>query len=279
MQQLETNWKSYDGLNISAHGWMPDSGSPKAVVCLVHGLGEHLLRYKHVAEAFTNEGIILFGADLRGHGNSEGKRGHFPSIGVVLQDIDLLLKEAHYRYPGIPLILYGHSLGGILVLYYGLKHKPDISGIIATSPGLHNALEKQKVKIVLTRILGSLIPQMSLSSGLDVSAVSRDPEVIQSYKNDPLVHDRITLGFGKSMLDVGHYALEHAGEISVPVLLLHGKADSIAYASGSIEFAAAASNMSRLVTWEDGYHELHNEPFKAEVLKTMTDWIEQQLRN
>lgn len=110
-----------------------------------------------------------------------------------------------------------------------------------------------------------------------MNAISRDPEVTQSYKNDPLVHDRITFGFGMSMLDVGQWTLDHAGELAVPLLLLHGKADSIAYASGSIEFAAAATCRCKLVTWDDGDHELHNEPFRAEVLKTMTDWIKQLL--
>jgi alpha-beta hydrolase superfamily lysophospholipase len=277
MKHTEINWKSSDGLNIYAHGWTPDSGSPNAVVCLVHGLGEHTLRYEHVAEAFTREKLILFGADLRGHGNSEGKRGHFPSIEAVLRDIDQLLKEARNRFPELPLILYGHSLGGILVLHYGLKYKPGIKGIISTSPGLHNALEKQKVLIALTRILGSLMPRMSLPSGLDATAISQDPEVVQLYKNDPLVHSRITFGFGRSMLDVGRWTLEHAGEMSVPVLLLHGKADTIAYASGSIEFAGAVPSKSKLAIWDNGYHELHNEPFRAEVLKTMTDWIKQQI--
>lgn len=277
MEKFQTNWKSSDGLDIYARGWVPDSNSPRAVVCLVHGLGAHTLRYVNVAEAFTKEGFVLFGADLRGHGNSGGPRGHFSSIEAVLQDIDLLLEQARKRYPGLPLILYGNSLGGILVLYYALKHKPDIKGVISTSPGLHNALEKRPFKIIAARVLGSLMPSVSFPSGLDVNAISHDLEVVKLYKNDPLVHDKISLGFGKIMRDVVHWTLKHAGEFSLPLLLLHGKADSIAYPSSSIEFAAALNKTCTLVTWDDGYHELHNEPFKDEVFKTMTTWIEKQL--
>ncbi len=277
MKHFETKWKSQDGLDVFAQGWSPDTGSPRAVVCLVHGIGEHTLRYVNVAEALTKERYVLFGADLRGHGKSEGPRGHFPSIEAVLKDIDLLLEQARKRYPGLPLILYGHSLGGILVLHYGLKHKPDIKGVIATSPSLHTALEEQPVKIMAAKVMGSLMPRVTLPSGLNVNAISHDREVVKLYNNDPLVHNKISLGFGKIMLSVNQWTLEHADEFSLPLLLMHGKADSIAYSSSSIEFASKLNEKYKLVLWEGAYHELHNEPEKAEVFKTMTGWINEQL--
>ena len=277
MENFQSTWKSSDGLDIFAQGWIPDSLSPRAVICLVHGLGEHTLRYSNVAEVLTKEGFVLFGADLRGHGNSEGPRGHFPSIEIVLQDIDLLLEHARKRYPGLPVILYGHSLGGILVLYYGLKHKPDVKCIISTSSGLHTALEEQPFKIMAAKVLGSLMPFKTIPSGLDVNAISHDTEVVTLYKKDPLVHDKISLGFGKIMLKVTRWTLEHAGEFSLPLLLLHGKADTIAYPSSSIEFAASLNGKCKLVTWDDAYHELHNELIKDEVFKTLIVWIEEHL--
>ena len=277
MKNFEAKWKSSDGLDIFARGWAPDTQSPRAVVCLVHGLGEHTLRYANVAEVLTREGFVLFGADLRGHGNSEGPRGHFPSIEVVLQDMDLLLEQARNRYPELPIILYGHSLGGILVLYYSLKRKPEVKCVISASPGLHTAMEKQPLKVMAAKVLGSLMPSLSIVSGLDDDTISHDNEVIQLYKKDPLVHNKISLGFGKIMLKVTKWTLEHAGEFPVPLLLLHGKADSIAYPSGSIEFAAALNERCKLVLWDDAYHELHNEPVKEEVFKIMTTWIENHL--
>jgi alpha-beta hydrolase superfamily lysophospholipase len=277
MIHFETKWKSSDGLDIFAQGWNPDTSPTRAVVCLVHGIGEHTLRYLNVAEAFTKEGYVLFGADLRGHGKSGGPRGHFPSIEAVLQDIDLLIEQAHEFYPDLPLILYGHSLGGILVLHYGLKRKPDVKGVIATSPPLHTALEEQQVKVMAAKILGSLLPTFTIPSGLDVNALSHDREVVKLYNDDPLVHDKMSMGFGKIMLSVSHWTLDHASEFSLPLLLLHGKSDSISYPSSSIEFSAPLKEKSKLVLWDDGYHELHNETFKEEVFKTMTFWIEQHL--
>jgi acylglycerol lipase len=274
MKHNKTNWESGDGLNIFAQSWEPDTLSPKGVVCLVHGVGEHSARYAHVAEAFTKSGYALFGADLRGHGKSEGPRGHFPSIDAVVQDIDLLLDHARNRYPGVPLFLYGHSLGGILVLYYGLKQKPDVEGIIATSSGLRTALEKQPAKILAAKILGSIMPGVSLPTGLDQNAISQDKEVVAIYAEDPLVHDRMSLGFGKIMLSAIRWIFEHAKEFSLPLLLMHGKSDTIAYPSGSEEIASLAKEKCQLVLWENGWHELHNEPFKEEVFKTMISWMD-----
>jgi len=277
MNHFELSWKSFDGLDMFARGWTPADTSPRAVVCLVHGVGEHTMRYGNVAEAFTKEGYILFGADLRGHGKSGGPRGHFPNIEAVHRDIDLLLNQARERFPGLPLILYGHSLGAVLVLHYGLKQKPGIQGVIVTSPALHNALEHQQVKVMGAKVLGSVFPTMTIHSGLDVQALSHDGEVGKTYKNDPLVNDQISLGFGKIMLGVAQWTLEHAGEFSLPLLIMHGKDDTIALPSSSIEFAAALDGKCKLVLWDDDYHELHNETNKAEVLKTMTDWIGEHL--
>lgn len=273
MKHFETSWKSDDGLDIFAQGWEPET-APKAIVCLVHGVGEHSSRYVHVAEAFCKEGYGLFGADLRGHGRSEGPRGHFPSIEAVLKDIDLLFEHARSRYPGVPLVLYGHSLGAILVLHYGLKRKPVIKGVIATSPALHTALENQPVKIMAAKVLGSLFPSLAMASGLDVNAISHNKQVVKDYINDPLNHDRISVGFGKIMLGVNKWTLEHASEFPVPLLLMHGEADSIAFPSSSTEFAASLNGKCKLVIWKGGFHEMHNEPEKEEVLRTMTGWMD-----
>ncbi|HAX69598.1 MAG TPA: lysophospholipase [Anaerolineales bacterium] len=278
MKHQEMRWKSRDGLDMFAQVWEPDVTQPRAVVCLVHGLGEHSSRYAHVAEAFTKEGFILFTSDLRGHGRSGGLRGHISSIEDFMQDIDILMENARSRYAGLPLLLYGHSLGGILVLHYGLIRKPDVRGVIATSSGLRTALEKQPLKVFLAKMLGALIPKTLITSGLDSNGLSHDEKVVQVYNNDPLNHDKASLGFGKTMLGVTKWTLDHAGEFSRPLLLMHGKEDAIAFPSGSIEFAAPLKERCTLVLWEGGYHELHNEPDKAEVLKTMTLWIDARLR-
>ena len=278
MYHFEISWKARDGVDIFAQGWEPTVLLPKAVVCLVHGLGEHISRYAHVAEAFGKEGFVLFGADLRGHGRSGGPRGHISSIEDFMQDIDVLLEQARARYPGLPLFLYGHSLGGIQVLHYGLTRKPNVKGVIATSSGLHTAIENQSMKVVMAKVLGSLMPAVAIASGLNPKSISRDEKVVQTYIKDPLVHDKISLGFGKVMIGVTAWTLAHAGEFSLPLLLMHGKADALAFPSSSIEFAAPLKEKCTLVLWDDAYHELHNEPEKDEVFKTMTLWMDARLR-
>ncbi len=278
MNHFETNWKAHDGLDIFAQGWEPTMPQPKAVVCIVHGIGEHTSRYAHVAEAFGTQGYILFGSDLRGHGRSGGARGHISSIEDFMQDIDLLLKQAQTRYPDLPLILYGHSLGGILVLHYGLLRKPILKGVMATSSGFHNAVEQQKIKVMMAKVLGALVPTVTIAGGLDAKALSHDEKVVQAYVDDPLVHDKISLGFGKIMLGVTGWTLAHASEFPLPLLLMHGKADEIAFPSSSMEFAAALKEKCTLVLWDDAYHVLHNEPEKDEVFKTMTLWMDARVR-
>lgn len=276
MIHFETDWKSDDGLRLFAQGWEPDT-SKKAVVCLVHGIGEHTSRFEHVARALTAGGYILFGSDWRGHGRSEGKRGHISSIEAVLKDIDLMIAKAKEKYPGLPVFLYGQSLGAILVLYYALKRQPDIAGVIASSPALRSSLDKQPVKIAAANILGAIIPSVTLNSGLVPAQLSRDTDVVNAYINDPMVHFRMSLGFGKILLGVRKWVLEHSGEFSLPLLLMHGKDDQIAYYSSSVDFAKHIKDNCNLVIWDGALHELHNEPEKQEVFKTITEWINNQL--
>ncbi len=277
MKELETSWKSGDGLRIHARIWEPEGGDCCGVVVLVHGIGEHTGRYFHVAEAFTGKGLVFFAPDMRGHGLSEGKRGHLPAEETILSDIDGYMENARERYSGLPVFLYGHSLGGILVLYYGLMRREGLTGVICTSPGLRNALQEQPAKVMAARVLGTLFPGVTISSGLDSSAISRDPEVVARYRMDSLVHDRMSLGFGKVMLGVIAHTLGHIGEFPHPLLVMHGTADTIAYMAGSEQVAGALGGKCTWVPWAGFYHELHNEPAKKEVLEVMTGWVNDKL--
>jgi acylglycerol lipase len=199
MKHYEFTLHAWDGLQLYVQGWEP-SGSVCAVFCVVHGLGEHSGRYVHIARFLLASGYAVISFDLRGHGKSEGIRGHFPSIDLVMQDINALIVTARGRYPSVPLFLYGHSLGGILILIYVLRYKPILAGVIASSPGLRTALEKQKGKIALARLLAIFAPSMTLPSGLDTRSLSRDVKVVRDYVQDPLVHDRASLSFANTML-------------------------------------------------------------------------------
>lgn len=270
-------WTTKDGLPLFAQAWLPDQPA-KATICLVHGLGEHSSRYgTHFAKWFTQAGYAILAFDLRGHGKSGGPRGHVPSFEAYMDDIDILLEHAAGQFTGLPVFLYGHSLGGVLVLNYALRRKPSLAGVIATDPGLRTAIEEQKFKLALANVLGSLFPTLSLPSGLVVEDLSKDLQVVSDYKNDPLVHSVVTFGFGKYLPPALRYAFQHAPEFPVPLLLMHGTQDRVAYPKGSQEFARLAGDRCTLKLWEDCCHEVHNELVKDQVLAYAVAWMDERL--
>jgi alpha-beta hydrolase superfamily lysophospholipase len=275
MQHVETSYASKDGLKLYSQSWQPD-GAPKAVVCLVHGIGEHSGRYAHVAEALCAAGYALCAYDLRGHGRSEGPRGHSPTFDAMLDDISLLLSEAGQRYPGRPQFLYGHSLGGNLVLNYGLRRRPALKGVVATSSGLRTATPPPAFKLWLGRIFYTVWPGLTLSTGLALDGLSRDRSVIEKYRADPLVHGLVSARFALDFLNAGEWALAHAAEFPLPLLLEHGTADRLTSVQASRDFAAKAGGRCMLKLWDGLYHETHNEPEKAEVLAYLVAWLNQQ---
>lgn len=275
MSIIEWKWQTRDRLELYARGWTTEK--PKAVVCLVHGHGEHVNRYNHVGQAFTDAGFALQGFDLRGHGRSAGQRGHAPSYESLLDDISDFLKDAQKRYPALPLFLYGHSMGGNQVINYALRYPQGLQGLIVTSPWLRLAFEPTPVQLTLAKVMNTLAPSFSQASGLEQAAISRDPETVEAYAADPLVHEKITARLFTVIHENGLWALEHAAGLKVPTLLMHGSADRIASAEASKEFAATAGKMVTLRIWEGFYHETHNDPEKADVIQSMIIWLNEHL--
>jgi alpha-beta hydrolase superfamily lysophospholipase len=275
MKHTDVQWRSADGLALVGRSWEPD-GEPKAVVCLVHGLGEHCGRYAHVAAALTTAGLAVLACDKRGHGRSEGKRGFIPSYDALMDDIDLLLDQASTRHPGKPRFLYGHSLGGNEVLNYALRRKPALAGVVATSPGLRTAFKPSAAQLAAGKIMNRLYPGFTMANGLDVTAISRDPTVVEAYQKDPLVHDRLSARLGVELLETGEWAIDHAADFPVPLLLAHGTGDRITSHQASQEFAAKAPACT-LKLWEGLYHETHNEPEKGAVILENVAWITQRI--
>lgn len=300
MAHIEFTRESPDGLTFYFQGWQPE-GEPIGSVCLVHGLGEHTGRYVHVAAALNAAGYALIGCDLRGHGRSAGRRGHTPTYDTLMDDIGRLLAEAAVRYGEKPCFLYGHSLGGNLVLNYALRRHltplpplparrgendvplpsqgggagaGQLAGVISTSPAIRVATPLPPLQVALARVVNKVAPAMQMANGLVLEGLARDPEVIRAYTSDPLVHTKISVRLATSMLEAGEWALAHAAEFPVPLLLVHGSADRLTSAAASQEFAAKARKNCTLKIWEGFYHETHNEPEKAEVLGFMVAWLQ-----
>ena len=277
MKHFESNWQSKDGLSFYVQGWEPEK-KPKAVVALLHGLGEHTGRYEHVGEAFNHAGYVLIGFDLRGHGKSGGARGHVQSYKAVMEDIADFIALVEKRYPGLPRFLYGHSMGGNLALNYCLRRKPNVAGVIATGTWLKLAFDPPALQVTLAKTISHIAPSFTQNSPLDTSALSHDQKVVDAYNTDPLVHSKISARLFVGIYESGLWALDHADEFSVPLLLMHGTADRITSSAASAEFAKRASKIVTWHPWEGFYHEIHNEPEKAEVLKTMIGWLDAQLK-
>ena len=276
MEPVQFSIRTQDGLNLHAVEWSPQPEA-KAVVCLIHGLGDHCGRYVHIAKAFNQAGYAVLAFDLRGHGKSDGPRGHAPSSKVFLYDIDGLLEEAEKRYPGKPCFLYGHSLGGTLVLYYTLSRDPQITGLIATGAGLHSPLIEQKLKVAFANAMATVLPTMALPTGLNPELLSHDPQVVQDYLNDPLVHYKATLAMARSTIRAIQWTMENAIGMKQPLLLMHGTADRLTYPSGSQEFARRVPGSCTLRLWDGLYHEIHNEPEKDQVITEMIRWMDSKL--
>ena len=272
MQHFEFEWQTKDGLRLYAQGWQPET-EPRGVVCLVHGLGEHSGRYSHLAAFLNQASYALLAFDLRGHGQSEGQRGYAPSYEALLDDIAHFLDEVAERCPDRSRFLYGHSLGGNLVINYALRRRPNVAGVIATGPLFRPAFEPPAWKLTLARIMYSVWPTLAMSNELDRQALSRDPAVVRAYNDDPLVHDRLTPRLAMDMLQSGLWSLEHAAEFPLPLLLMHGSADRVCSPQASREFAAQVGERCTLKIWDGFYHEIHNEPEQGEVFGYLVEWM------
>jgi acylglycerol lipase len=268
----EFSWIESDGLETYSQCWEPEVET-RAAVCLIHGLGEHSGRYFYVAKRLTEAGFAVLGSDLRGHGKSAGRRGSISREKILIDQTSRLLNEAQRRYFGKPIFFYGHSLGGLLALFYPLKLQPTLAGVIATGPALRSPLQDQTLKVASAKVLGAILPGVLIASGLKVSDLSRDPEVIHKYTHDPLVHDRASLGFARLMIQMIEWTFEHASAFNLPLLMMNGSEDRVTYPRGTAELAKLITSDCTVKYWDGLYHEIHNEPEKDAVLDFMIQWL------
>ena len=244
-------------------------------IIMVHGLGEHGGRYEHWAEKFTSEGYNFVCPDLKGHGRSEGKRGHISSMNAYLDDLAETGRFINEVFPGNSVILYGHSLGGTIALNYVILRNPPIKALITTSPWLRLMKEPTPPLSVVAAFLNKFLPFIALSNGLDPFALSHDPEVGRKYKSDPLVHDRISARLFHVASDGGQNALRNIYKINCPYLIMHGTSDSITSSKASENYVLNTSSRTRLKLWDSQYHELHNEFIKDEVFDYISNWLKE----
>ncbi|MEQ8583393.1 MAG: alpha/beta hydrolase [Marinoscillum sp.] len=262
---------SQDGLRLYYRHW--DCEHPRKMLCIIHGLGEHSNRHRELAAFLNSQGITVFAMDLRGHGLSQGKRGHARSYPLLLSDIEELLKTARAEYTELPMYLLGQSMGGNLVANYALKmNTTELSGFVLTSPWFRLAFEPPKWKVALGKLVSGIFPALTQPNDLNAADLSKDPAVVEAYNTDPMVHRVISAGLFTSASAAGEEALQRAPEVKIKGLVIHGNADPIVSWKASESYA----EQNELLEWVKLENVLH-EPFqdlgKETVMQRVAEWI------
>lgn len=251
--------------------WLP-AAEATGIVLVSHGLGEHSGRYAELAATLTADGWAVYAPDHAGHGLSEGRRVDGGPANWV-PDLDLVRRHAAARHPDRPVVLLGHSMGGLIALRYAAAHQAALAGLVLSAP----ALSKQAVPGRLVPVLTALarVAPTLRPAGIDVADLSKDPAVVAAYRADPLVHHgHPTLRLGSAMFDAMDEVLATAAEIRLPVLLQHGVDDRITTVETSRALAAALGSEDLTVEFYEGlWHEIYNEPERERPIADLRAWL------
>lgn len=265
------------GAKLFWQKWLPDN-DPKAIILLVHGYAEHSGRYQYFAEHCVAKGYAVFALDHWGHGKSDGTPGYVPDFSVFGDGVDQLFAQAKQDFPDLPVMLVGHSMGGLISASYLLAGQNKFTACVLSGPAIKAAEEPSGALKAISGFLSRFFPKLGVLA-LDPNGVSRDPKVVADYLADPLVYNgKMGARLAAEMLVNMTNVQENAGQISLPMFLLHGGQDSLAGVEGS-EFLDRhiSSNDKRLKIYPELFHEIFNEPEKDIVLNDMTDWLDKQL--
>ena len=269
-----TTYVASDGDNLAIQDWPLDPGTRlRGVVLLVHGLGEHAGRYEELARRMNDWGFAVRGYDHYGHGDSGGARGGLPSDQRLVEDLADVLGSTRKRMDAsTPLILLGHSMGGLVAAQLVAQGLGRVEGLVLSSPALDpglNALQK-----LLLAVLPSIAPDLRVGNGLNPKWISHDPQVVQTYQQDKLIHDRISGRLARYIADTGPAVLAAAPRWQVPTLLMYAGSDKLVSPRGSAAFAKAApARVVEVQAYPELYHEIFNELEREPVYARLEDWL------
>jgi alpha-beta hydrolase superfamily lysophospholipase len=263
------------GEKISVQDWfLGASQKPRAAVLLVHGLGEHIGRYQHVARHLNDWGFAVRGYDQYGHGQSSGPRGGLPNDGRLLDDLVLMADRTRSDLgKDLPLVLLGHSMGGLVAARLVALGLCPVQALVLSSPALDPGLNP--VQKLLLAVLPKMAPNLRVGNGLNAGLISHDPATVAAYRADPLVHDRISGRLASFIASAGPATVAAAANWKVPTLLMYAGADKLVNPAGSRAFAQAAPQ--QVVTsrcFESLYHELFNELDTKPVFAELMQWLD-----
>jgi alpha-beta hydrolase superfamily lysophospholipase len=272
-----STFTSSEGDNLALQDWpLPEGVAVRGVVLLVHGLGEHAHRYHHVAQRLNGWGFAVRGYDQYGHGESDGVRGALPVPTRLTDDLADVMQSTRARMePGLPMILLGHSMGGLVASLLLAMHKVPVEGLVLSSPALDAGLSPFQKLLLAT--LPRVAPNLTVGNGLDPDFISHDPDVVAAYKADPKVHDRISARLARFIAESGARVIERAPRWTVPTLLMYAGADKLVNPAGSRAFAAAApADVVQSHCFDASFHELFNELDAEPVFEMLRRWLDER---
>ena len=274
MHLKEYQWKSFDGLDLYAIQWVAEE-RPKTVIAFVHGHGDHCRRYDEWFSKIKDKSIAILTFDYRGHGRSQGKRGVIRTYTEFLEDISLLHQKATELFPGIPIVLYGHSLGATIVLSYLLRSQKLPELAIITSPWLE--LKKTPGKWLSLFIKGSnrIAPAITFRTGLKGTDFSANEGFAEKREKDELVHNRISARLFSEVEREAKWIISYFSEIKTPLLLMQGQGDKVMKYQATRRLSQGAPGQVNYKEWKMAGHQLHNSEDSDEIIEYLMDWIKE----
>ena len=272
MAVKEFSWKSAENVKIYAAEWPAENA--KAVIGLIHGIGEHCRRYDHVGAFFQEHQIAMIGYDRQGYGRSEGRRGDVEKFSYYYDEVAKLMIECERRYPDRPVFLYGHSMGGNVLLNYIIRRRPNIVGAIISAPHIGLNFKPNPIVVGMGRVMRNIWPTFTQENQLDLSHLSRSPEVAPAYAADPLTHSKLSARTGIDILDAADHLNNWTGSFRIAILLTHGDEDAVTSFEATKAFAQRETGPDiTFKPWPGLYHELHNEPEKQQFFDFLLSWL------
>lgn len=278
---VQERYTSHDHTRIHYRRLSPERQTCFTVL-MVHGLGEHAGRHGNFFRHFVPKGYEVYAPDLRGHGLSEGRRGHIESFDDYLADLDCLRNMITATRPakcGLTGgdILVGHSMGGLIALRYALDHQDEFRAVMVTGPLLEIAVPVPAWKAAMGKMMSRLAPKLTMPNEIDPALLSRNPGVGEAYLRDPLVHNRVSARWFTETVNAMAHVHKNAGDFKLPVLIMHGSQDKLTNPDGSRRFYEACGSRDKTLKIYDGaYHELTNEINKNEILADMENWLKER---
>ncbi len=275
IRRTERAFEGADGRVLLGRSWL--CPEPQRALAVVHGLAEHSGRYERFGAWFARRGCAVHAYDQRGHGRSDGRRCHVDRFDELLDDLDVFLGTVREQHRRLPVALVGHSMGGLVVAAYVRERHPEASCAVTSGAALALGKGVPPLRLAAARGLRRLAPRFTLATGVDPDALSRDPEVVRRYVEDPLVHRRLTTSLAWELLEAVRRTAGGGAEVKLPMLLLHGAEDRLCSPAGSRAFYASLNVPgSDLRVYPELRHEIFNEPEQEEVFRDLLDWVRAQ---